>query len=701
MSAKKNFKSPYQFIVDRIIKEIEENGELPWTKSWTYDGVNRPTNFKTGVPYKGVNMLLLNFFNPYSSNHFLTYKQAKSLGGNVKEGEHGFPISYFQRKLYKVTNEDGSPKIDPSTGKQEERMGAVVKSYTVFNAEQIEGIDFSVDQAEYRQITSDIDLNDFTVNMPDRPVINEIEQGRAFYSLNDDSITMPKREQFNSDDEFFSVFFHELTHSTGAEHRLNRDGFNLIDQLSDDDKKLYSFEELVAELGAAMQMNDFGRQYDYQNGATYIKGWSNYLKDNPKALFQAAAKAEKAIEYIGNNEQSYEEAQEADKTPLVDFELIENDIKLIQSEKGLEVHFPGVPSDDDKKFVKELGFSYSRKKNMWYVYENERNAINSAINRFVPNAYKDLLQQSSAEKIEVSNEPVSTVQRTDFSKDFVPGKLDVVNSYFHVSFDKKPHEEQLKALKTLGFYWSREEKVWKCGTYNEEFDNKLTQAVKPYVQEDAFGYVEQENKTLLAAEYISKIESSHATTIPNSIYGPIVLSKGEENYYIHTYEAEGHLNTKEREQAITFVSELIDTDSNVLAKDRNIEVVQEDELTNIVKVTDQQGNLVDVVTISIENKWPDSKDGYTCRVYGNDILRAFDIDYFDKLNAEKFLAYTTDNVTSVLTGLNTQERIDTDNRIEFQSWKKKGQSASVSIPLQCIWVARLEARLEAGSGELG
>jgi antirestriction protein ArdC len=128
------------------------------------------------------------------------------------------------------------------------------------------------------------------------PIIHE-KGNRAFYRPSEDAIHLPLMEQFSKQAEYYSVAFHESVHSTGHKSRLNR---------FEDEKsaafgsEVYSKEELVAELGAATLVNFLGLETEksFRNSAAYIQNWLKVLKDDPKFIVSASARAEKAVDMI-------------------------------------------------------------------------------------------------------------------------------------------------------------------------------------------------------------------------------------------------------------------------------------------------------------------------------------------------------------------------------------------------------------------
>ena len=131
--------------------------------------------------------------------------------------------------------------------------------------------------------------------MPKRPLIEHEEQ-RAFYRPSDDKINMPETDSFFSDEEYYSTLFHELTHSTGHESRLNRMDSMKIAAFGSNS---YSKEELCAEMGSAMLCGTCGIENEtIENQSAYIKGWLSELRSDKKFLIQAAAQAQKAADFI-------------------------------------------------------------------------------------------------------------------------------------------------------------------------------------------------------------------------------------------------------------------------------------------------------------------------------------------------------------------------------------------------------------------
>src|SRR5215813_10017917 len=277
----------YGYITDKIMEELER-GCVPWHKPWkSPDGVRVPMNYVSKKPYRGVNTFLLavaRFKAGYDSNYWLTFKQIQALDGNVK-GQHSEMVVFW--KLLEKPAENPTPN-------NETDYIPMLRYYRVFNLDQVTGI---------KKPSLD--------NLPSFQPIKEAEEiairyqqqievrhggSRAFYRPSTDAIQMPDRETFDNPEEYYSTLFHEFTHSTGHKNRLNRPGIMETHFFGDE---VYSKEELVAEMGAAMICGISGiENKTIKNSASYIQSWLGKLKDDKKLVVHAAAAAQKAADFI-------------------------------------------------------------------------------------------------------------------------------------------------------------------------------------------------------------------------------------------------------------------------------------------------------------------------------------------------------------------------------------------------------------------
>ena len=276
--------SVYQVITDRITALLEK-GVVPWQKSWNSDE-QAPQNLISRKPYRGVNAFLLGAMQ-YSSPFWLTYKQAQGLGGYVKKGEKSCPI-VFWTWLEMEHQKTGEKKRIP-----------MLRFYSVFNVAQCEGITVPALPPVARDHSRVEAAESIIAAMPKRP---EIKQGlaKAFYSPSGDFVGMPALAEFKTAEDYYSVLFHELTHSTGHQSRLNRKGVSGSEgNWSAFGSTPYAKEELVAEMGAAFLCGEVGiSERTIDNSAAYVASWLQRLKDDAKLVVQAAAQAQKAADWV-------------------------------------------------------------------------------------------------------------------------------------------------------------------------------------------------------------------------------------------------------------------------------------------------------------------------------------------------------------------------------------------------------------------
>lgn len=296
----------YQVVTDRIC-ELLEQGFIPWNRPWA-TAATMAWSGQDGHAYSLLNQFLLadpeKKYKDWDelakdiAGEWVTFKQAIDRGGNVKKGEHGRKVVFFKMIPKKDENGDETKEVYPC-----------ITWSTVFKISQCEGLeqkyhkdadtlyDFNGDK------TADEVASDYTKREGIK--VNFVHGNKACYSLSSDTVTMPLPEQFQDSGEFYSTYFHELTHSTGHEKRLNRVKRNAA--FGDEE---YSTEELVAEIGACSLVATLGIENpaSFRNSAGYIQNWLKALKNDKKMIVTATARAEKAIKMILNIKEEKKDA---------------------------------------------------------------------------------------------------------------------------------------------------------------------------------------------------------------------------------------------------------------------------------------------------------------------------------------------------------------------------------------------------------
>lgn len=281
----------YSILADSILESIG-NGVAPWRKPWKLGvGGSVLANYD-GREYRGINRFVLPMLaeaRGYHTGIFITYKRLTELGGKLKEGSKGLPVYFWGR---------GKGERDDGT----EYAFMVFRYFTVFAIEQCEGIELPkwykdrMAEIEAMPKPAPIDAAEAIVaSYKDKPVIAE-GGDRACYYPGMDKINMPLREAFHNAEGYYSTLFHELAHSTGHTSRLNRKEVMGGDYFGSHN---YSVEELVAELTACFLCNDSGIAHaTIENSEAYLAGWFKAIKNDPKMFAMAAARAQKAADWI-------------------------------------------------------------------------------------------------------------------------------------------------------------------------------------------------------------------------------------------------------------------------------------------------------------------------------------------------------------------------------------------------------------------
>ncbi|TKB23464.1 DUF1738 domain-containing protein [Desulfopila sp. IMCC35006] len=275
----------YEMITNQVL-ELMESGCIPWQKPWNARGANR--NLISGKQYRGINVFLLSCTS-FSTPWWLTYKQAADKGGKVRKGEKGTQVVFWKPLLINEEN--------PATGKTEKKKIFMLRYYTIFNLDQVDGIEAPV-EPEVVELEPIAAAEKIVTEMQNAPKIEESASGKACYYPQLDKVQMPFFTDFDESEKFYSVLFHELGHSTGHESRVNRpEGMKDIKFGSDN----YSKEELTAEMTAAFLCGEAGiLPATVENSAAYLQGWSKKFKESAKMIVCAAAAAQKAADYILN-----------------------------------------------------------------------------------------------------------------------------------------------------------------------------------------------------------------------------------------------------------------------------------------------------------------------------------------------------------------------------------------------------------------
>jgi antirestriction protein ArdC len=300
----------YSKVTGQIVLSLEQ-GVRPWMQPWSAEHaagrITRPLR-GNGIPYQGINVLVLwseAVTKGYSAPIWMTFRQALELDAHVRKGERGSTVVYAST-VTRTGTKPAPVQTGAETGEETAETIPFLKSYTVFNVEQIEGL-----PAQFHAIAE-----------PRLDPVQRIERAESFfaatradirhggnmayYNIGDDFVQMPPFEAFRDAESYYASLAHECTHWTRHKSRLDRD----LGRKKWGDAG-YAMEELVAELGSAFLCADLDLTPEIrEDHAAYIANWLEVLKNDKRAIFSAAAHAQKAVDYL-NRLQAQESEQAA------------------------------------------------------------------------------------------------------------------------------------------------------------------------------------------------------------------------------------------------------------------------------------------------------------------------------------------------------------------------------------------------------
>lgn len=287
MTKKQTFDAA-QIVTDQLIKIIER-GVLPWRQPWKGGPALSPLRH-CGTAYQGVNCFLLTMqqmMQGYTTPYWMTFQQAKQLGGQVRKGEKSTIVVYYGT----------TEKEQDGTG--DTKIIHFLKSYRVFNADQIDGLDAGFHPASPQDDRAATPSN---APIPEMQAFFEAIDANvsftgteAYYMPAVDKIYLPDISRFDDARDFYSIWGHELGHWTKAVGRLSRDYGS--------DKRFggtaYAREEVTVEIAAVMLGQHLGyAPHTIERSASYLNNWLSVLRADKTAIFKHAADAQKICDYL-------------------------------------------------------------------------------------------------------------------------------------------------------------------------------------------------------------------------------------------------------------------------------------------------------------------------------------------------------------------------------------------------------------------
>ena len=287
----------YETVTEIIVNAVKA-GTLPWQKPWTGGaGLALPLR-GCGTPYRGINVILLWCAAQaagYASPRWMTYRQAQTLGGQVRKGERSTTIVKYGS--FEVAEEGAGqrrPQTDAAGSSRDPETRMYARAYRVFNVAQIDGLDphyyASVDAPRDLGTKRDAELDAWFARLG--IVIRETAEPRAYYRPSSDDIHMPDIATFKSTAAFYSVLGHEGAHAVANSRRLD------LEFAAQEKAGAYALEEVYAQLTSAMICAHLGIASQTEMDAAYIKHWLDVCGSGSRAIFGLASKAQAATDWM-------------------------------------------------------------------------------------------------------------------------------------------------------------------------------------------------------------------------------------------------------------------------------------------------------------------------------------------------------------------------------------------------------------------
>lgn len=279
-----------QEVTDQIIRALEQ-GTAPWQKPWQAGALELPFNPVSGKPYRGgnvVQLMVVASSKGYDDPRWLTYRQAQENSWQVRRGEQGTQVEFWQFPN-SASKPDGDSKDQTA---KSERDSFIYRAYTIFNAKQIDGIPAHTPRVpqEWEVVQSAE-----AILRSSGARISYDQSDRAFYNRRTDSIHLPPREAFKTATDFYGTALHEVFHWSGTPDRLNRETLNESYRFGDPN---YAKEELRAELASVFLMAERGIPHNPERHAAYLNSWLEALRNDKHEIFRAARDAHKATDFL-------------------------------------------------------------------------------------------------------------------------------------------------------------------------------------------------------------------------------------------------------------------------------------------------------------------------------------------------------------------------------------------------------------------
>lgn len=444
----------YRVVADKIIEQLK-NGTSPWVKPWDI-APSIPVNASTGKTYRGINVLSL-MGEARSDSRWMTYKQAAAAEYQIKKGSKGSPILVWKTHFDRDKKDASGKPITDANGKKVKesvkRKMPMLKKFTVFNAEQIDGIP----PMEPKNALTEIEANERADGILKESGA-EIRHGggRAFYRPGDDFIQLPDKEDFIQPGAYYATALHELGHWSGHETRLDRD---LTGEFG---SPKYATEELRAEIYSFMASAELEIPYDPSQHMGYVDHWVKKLEDDPSEIMAASKDANTILDYTLAFDRTLDIEKEREQ-------MNEQNPEVIVSKEA----FTSVKTGESiVESTTNADLPESR------VFTDAESAMDS-----MPSEYSDLPgKQKFPDNVAAAELPIERVYRTNKYTGENAFMDMAVNPARLAEFDNMPPDQFVPISQVFPELSTQEREFLKTGVTPEQWDQMMAPVETPVVR---------------------------------------------------------------------------------------------------------------------------------------------------------------------------------------------------------------------------
>lgn len=299
----KTFAEKQHDIYEAVTRQILRNmttGVIPWRQTWTVKKGDKGgcINYVTGKAYSFINALLIG-----GPGQYATYDQWGSVGGQVRKGSKGRMV-LKQGWFIPKENKQKAKELEDE-GKDSSHLRVwFFKTYSVFSIDDVDGLKPreeeqkpAMQRAEDPTDVAELVIDDYTIN--ESVTVDKSDALSPRYDALTDTVSVPTKEAFTFEEDFYASLFEQLVHSTAAEGRCSRPAE--LKKMTEGEVSVK--EELIAEIGSSMILTAAGmkRKETHEQISAVCQKWVREMNNDFRLIVDASRGAEKAAKLILGN----------------------------------------------------------------------------------------------------------------------------------------------------------------------------------------------------------------------------------------------------------------------------------------------------------------------------------------------------------------------------------------------------------------